>query len=173
MPQNRLLALLLRLEESKAQFIVVGGLAAVLHGAPVQTYDVDIVYARNPQNIDRLLTVLVSLDAIFRAQPERRLRPAASHLSGGGHLNLLTSGGPLDLLGTVGRDLRYEDLLSRSSTMKIGAEIQIHVLDLETLIELKEQLGGDKDAAVLPVLRHTLEERKRQRKIKNTGHGLS
>jgi hypothetical protein len=59
--------------------------------------------SRNPENINRLLA---SLDAIFRAQPQRRLGPSAGHLSGGGHLNLLTSGGPLDLLGTVGRDLR-------------------------------------------------------------------
>ena len=156
MPKNRLLALLGKLEESKAQFIVVGGLAAVLHGAPVQTYDVDIVYARNLENIDRLLAVLASLDAIFRVQPQRRLRPAASHLSSSGHLNLLTTGGPLDLLGSVGRDLRYEDLLPHSSKMDIGGEVQIQVLDLEMLIELKEQLGGDKDTAVLPVLRQTL-----------------
>jgi len=43
MSRNRLFTLLRSLEESKAQLILVGGLAAVLHGAPVQTYDVDIL----------------------------------------------------------------------------------------------------------------------------------
>jgi hypothetical protein len=82
-----------------------------------------------------LLAVLASLDAIFRAQPERRLRLCASHLSGSGHLNLLTTNGPLDLLATIGQNLLYEDLLSHSSLMEIGQGIQIQVLDLETLIE--------------------------------------
>lgn len=162
MPENRLLALLQRLEESKAQFIVVGGLAAVLNGAPVQTYDLDIVYSRNPENIEYLLKALESLDAAFRIQPERRLKPNASHLSGSGPLNLLTRYGPLDLLATVGRNLTYEDLLPHCSTINVGAGVRIKILNLETLIELKEQLAGDKDLATLPILRQTLKESKRK-----------
>jgi hypothetical protein len=146
------------LAQSKVEFIVVGGLAAVLRGAPIQTYDVDIVYARNPENIRRLLGVLASLDAIFRIQPERRLRPTASHLSGSGHLNLITVQGPLDVLATIGTNLGFEDLIPHSSKMDVGGGIEIKVLDLETLIEIKEQLAGDKDVAVLPILRKTLKE---------------
>lgn len=160
---NKLLALLRTLAESEAQFIVIGGIAAVLQGAPVQTYDLDIVYAVNPENVNRLLGVLESLDATFRIQPDRLLRPAASHLSGGGHLNLLTNSGPLDLLGTISENLRFQDLLPCSSNMDIGAGIPIRVLDLETLIEIKEHLGGDKDIAVLPLLRQTLKESKKRR----------
>ncbi|MGH9625727.1 MAG: hypothetical protein ACRD4G_15525, partial [Bryobacteraceae bacterium] len=135
---------------------------AVLNGAPVQTYDVDIVYSRSPENIRYLLEALESLDAVFRIQPERRLRPNASHLSGSGHLNLVTCNGPLDLLATVGRSLTYEDLLAHCSKMDIGGGIQINVLNLETLIEMKEQLAGDKDLAVLPILRQTLKEAKKK-----------
>jgi predicted nucleotidyltransferase len=161
--QNSLFGLLKSLAESNSQFIVVGGLAAVLHGAPVHTYDVDIVYARTPENIARLIEVLASLDAIFRIQPERKLRPTESHLSGSGHLNLLTRNGPLDLLATIGDGLSYQNLLPHSSKMDLGHGVQIQVLNLEKLIEVKEQLAGDKDIAVLPVLRHTLNEWKRQR----------
>lgn len=161
MQENKLLALLRTLADSKSQFIVVGGLAAVLNGAPVQTYDVDIVYSRNPENIEYLLKALESLDAVFRIQPERRLKPDASHLSGGCHLNLLTRYGPLNLLAAVGRNLTYEDLLAHCSTMSIGDSVSINVLNLETLIEMKEQLAGDKDLAVLPILRQTLKESKR------------
>jgi hypothetical protein len=161
MSQNRLLALLRTLAESKSEFIVVGGLAAVLRGAPVQTYDLDILFARDPENIERLLAVLESLDAIFRIQPERRLKPTASHLLGAGHLNLLTNDGPLDLLATIGENSRFEDLLPHSSKMNVGTGFQIQVLDLETLIEVKERLGGEKDIAVLPILRATLRESKK------------
>ncbi len=164
MQENRLHGLLRRLEESKSQFIVVGGLAAVLNGAPVQTYDVDLVYLRSPENIEHLLEVLASLDAVFRIQPERRLKPTASHLSGSGHLNLLTRNGPLDLLATIGKNLTYDDLLAHCSEMDIGDGIRIKVLDLEILIEIKEQLAGDKDLAVLPILRQTLRELRKKRK---------
>lgn len=162
MQENRLLRLLRVLEQSKSDFIIVGGLAAVLNGAPVQTYDLDIVYSRSTENIKRLLEVLASLDAIFRIQPDRHLRPTASHLSGSGHLNLLTRYGPLDLLATIGTNLTYEQLLSHCSEMGIGEEARVKVLDLETLIELKEQLATEKDLAVLPILRQTLKESKRR-----------
>jgi hypothetical protein len=55
MAERKLRALLRILAEGKVQFIVVGGLAAVLNGAPIHTYDVAIVYARNSENIARLL----------------------------------------------------------------------------------------------------------------------
>ncbi len=162
MQGTKLLATLRTLSESNSRFVVVGGLAAVLNGAPIQTYDIDLVYSRNPENIERLLTALASLDAVFRLQPERRLRPTASHLSGTGHLNLLTRGGPLDLLATVGRNLTYEDLLPHSAEMRIGDGVHVQVLDLETLIALKQDLAGDKDLAVLPILRQTLKELKKK-----------
>ncbi|HEX5431759.1 MAG TPA: hypothetical protein VFW83_07325 [Bryobacteraceae bacterium] len=67
------------------------------------------------------------------------------------------------MLGTIGRGLDYNALLSHSVEMDIGGGVQIHVLRLEKLIEIKEELGGEKDRAMLPILRQTLEE-KRKRK---------
>lgn len=163
MQQGNLRATLRSLHESGCEFIVVGGLAAVLHGAPIQTYDIDLVYRRTAENIDHLLTVLASLDAVFRVQPQRRLRPTAQHLLASGHLNLLTVNGPLDLLATAGRNLSYEDLITHSVEMDIGDGIRIRVLDLETLIALKQELAGEKDIAVLPILRQTLREIKKKR----------
>jgi hypothetical protein len=145
------------------QFLVVGGLAAVLNGAPINTWDLDVVHSRDAANIARLLPVLENLDAIYRIQPERRLRPTESYLVSPGHQNLVTRYGPLDLLGTIGRNLSYEDLLPHSVEMDIGEGIRIRVLDLETLIAVKEELGGEKDRAVLPTLRRTLEEKKKLR----------
>jgi predicted nucleotidyltransferase len=163
MQEGKLVATLRRLRESEVEFVLVGGLAAVLNGAPIQTFDVDLVYSREPANIDRLLAVLRSLDAVFRIQPERRLRPDRSHLAGGGHLNLLTSFGPLDLLGTIGENLAFPDLLSHSHEMEVGQGIHIRVLNLETLISMKERLASEKDLAMLPVLRRTLSETRKKR----------
>jgi hypothetical protein len=104
------------------------------------------------------IPVLESLDAVFRIQPERQLRPVRSHLAGTGYLNLITNSGPFDLLGSIGAGLGYAELLPHSSAMEIGTGISIRVLELETLIEIKEALAGDKDRAMLPILRQTLEE---------------
>jgi hypothetical protein len=107
--------------------------------------------------------VLEVLDAVFRMQPEQRLRPNASHLASSGHLNLITRYGPLDLLGTIGRDLGCQELIPHSIELDIAEGLRIRVLELETLIAIKEELGGEKDRAVLPILRRTLEEKKKLR----------
>ena len=162
MPDHRFTATLRALVEAGVEFIVVGGVAAVLNGAPVSTFDLDVVHARDAANVARLLPVLDSLDAVFRLQPERQIRPTAGHLSGPGPLNLIARYGPFDLLGTIGRGLNYQDLLPHSIEMEIAAGILVRVLDLETLVAIKEELGGEKDRAVLPVLRRTLAEKRRQ-----------
>lgn len=158
MQEGKLVATLRHLCEAGVQFILVGGVAAVLQGAPIQTFDIDVVYSRDPENIHRLQAVLNSLDAIFRIQPERRLRPNETHLAAGGHLNLLTRFGPVDVLGSIGQQLAFEDLLPLSNQMDIGPGLRVRVLNLDVLIAIKEHLASDKDLAVLPVLRQTLRQ---------------
>jgi hypothetical protein len=150
------------LRRASVEFIVVGGLAAVLNGAPVDTIDLDIVQRRDAENIAKLLRVLDAIDAIYRMQPERRLRPNASHLSAPGHNNLITTCGPLDVLGTIGRGLAFEDLIPHTVEMDIGEGLRVRVLNLEKIIALKEELAGDKDLAALPILRRTLEQKQRR-----------
>jgi predicted nucleotidyltransferase len=161
MPDPKLIAILRALHDGGVEFIVVGGVAAVLNGAPIYTFDIDVVHSRDAANVDRLLHVLDALDAVFRIQPERRLKPNVSHLASAGHLNLITRYGPLDLLGSIGRDLGYQNLVPHSVELDISEDLRIRILDLETLIALKEELGGEKDRAVLPILRRTLEEKKK------------
>jgi hypothetical protein len=153
------LALLEALAEHQVDFIVVGGVCAVLHGAPVATFDLDVVHARAPENLGRLLTALHALDAYYREQPERKLRPTLSHLASSGHQLLLTRSGPLDLLGTIGEDLAYEDLLAQTTELAISERLRVRLLNLETLIAIKEEMAREKDQAVLPTLRRTLEEK--------------
>jgi hypothetical protein len=147
------------LREGGVEFVLVGGLAAALHGAPAASVDVDVVPARNEENLAKLLLVLTSIDAIYRIQPARRLRPDASHLLSRVHHNFLTSFGPLDVLGTIGRGLTYEDLLPHTIERDIGDGIHVQVLDLPTIIAIKEELGAEKDLAALPLLRRTLREK--------------
>jgi hypothetical protein len=161
MPDSSFLTALRALHEGGVKFVIVGGLAAVLNGAPVNTLDLDIVPARDEANVARLLRVLDALDAIYRMQPDRRLKPDASHLSSPGHHNLITNCGPLDVLGTIGGGLGYEDLLPHTVEMETGGGVRVRVLNLATIVALKEELLGEKDLAVLPILRRTLEQKQR------------
>ena len=130
----------------------------MLHGAPVTTFDLDVVHARNRENIARLLSALEELEAVYRVQPERQLRPDESYLAGPGHQLLLTKFGPLDVLGMIGKSRTWEDLRGHSRTMEMEPGVVLRVLDLETLIAVKEELGFPKDTAILPVLRQALKE---------------
>ena len=115
-------------------FAIVGGVAAVLNGAPVNTFDLDIVPARDEENVAKLVGVL------------------ETH-------NLITNCGPLDVLGTIGRGLSYEDLLPDTTELEISAGLRVRVLNPATISALKEELRSPKDVAVLPILRRTLEEK--------------
>jgi hypothetical protein len=113
-PSPDFAAILRALAGHRVEFIVVGGICGVLHGAPIATFDVDIVHSRAPENIDRLLAALDALDAYYRGQWPRRIRPQRSHLSSPGHQLLMTHAGPLDLLGAIGAGLGYDNLLSHT-----------------------------------------------------------
>jgi hypothetical protein len=150
------------LRKYDAEFIVIGGVGAALCGAPITTLDVDVLHRRTPENAERLLKALADLDAIYRMGAYRRIRPNESYLLSPGHQLLLTNQGSLDLLGTVGEGLSYEDMLPHSEEMAIAADVSVRVLNLDKLIELKRQAGRDKDLAVLPVLEAVLKESRRR-----------
>lgn len=154
-------AMVRALASHRVECIIVGGVGAVLQGAPVMTYDLDVVHARTPENIDRLLTALQGLDAYYREHEPRRLRPTAAYLGSPGHHLLMTAYGPLDVLGTVTGERGYDELLPHTRELALDEGLSVRVLDLKTLILLKEESGRDKDRAVLPILRRALELRDR------------
>jgi hypothetical protein len=138
------------------EFIVVGGMAAVLQGAPVHTIDLDIVYALSDANISRLERALTELGAVFRDDP-RKIAPNRSHLQSRGHKLLQTAAGPLDVLATIETNTTFEDLLPDSDWLEVDGS-RFRVLSLARLIVVKEQLSRAKDQAMLVLLRATLDE---------------
>ncbi len=88
------------LERHDVRYVVVGGVAAVLAGAPISTYDLDIMHSRAPENLPKLIDALHGLDAHYR-NDRRHLVPNESHLKGPGHQLLKTRFGDLDVLGTI------------------------------------------------------------------------
>ena len=160
-PAPDFLAVLRELASHRVDFVIIGGVGAVLQGAPVSTFDLDLVHSRTPDNVQRLSAALQSMDAWYREHAQTRLRPSARDLAGAGHHLLVTRSGPLDLLGAVTGGRGYEELLPNAIEILAEQDLPVKVLDLANLITLKEELGREKDVAMLPILRRTLEERER------------
>lgn len=142
-------------------FVLVGALAAVAQGAPVTTHDVDIVHARTPGNLDRLVQALAKVHAYYRGQPaDRQLAADRNALATTGHSLLMTDLGPLDCLGTIegGRD--YDALVPLSVVVDFDGR-RLRVLRLETIVALKRESKAPKDLLALPVLEETLKRRRR------------
>lgn len=155
-----LVEILRALTRHRVEFIIVGGVASVLQGAPVVTFDLDIMHRRTDENVTRLLAALDDLYAMFR-DDRRRLRPTASHLIGPGHLLLTTAQGPLDVLGTIGAGMTYDTAIDDADAFDLE-QMPIRVLALPRIIASKEQAGRPKDVATLPILRATLDEIRRR-----------
>lgn len=159
-PPQSLTTLLARLAASGADFLLVGGLAAVAQGAPLTTVDVDVVHRRDAENVDRLLAFLEAVDARYRGRPAGQvLRPTREALLGTGRQLLVTSLGPLDVLGAIegGRD--YPSLLPEAVTVLVEGQ-PVRVVRLEALAELKRGATSAKDRLVLALLEDTIRQRR-------------
>lgn len=156
MPSPSLTTIVETLAAANVEFVLVGGLAAAAQGAPIATFDVDVVHRRTEDNVGRLLGALSSIDAHYRGRaPGDVLRPTAEILRGTGHSLLVTTLGPLDVLGAIegGRD--YDALLPDSTSIQLRGH-EVRVLKLELLVELKRQSTHPKDLAKLPLLEEAL-----------------
>jgi len=150
------------LTRHEVEFIVVGGIAAILQGSPVTTEDVDVVYRVSDENCRRLAEALDELDASYADPGGRIVRPDAERLTSSRVHLLNTTCGRVDLMRTVGHDLGYTELLGRSKELEIE-ELSVRVLELEAIIETKEQADRPKDRYQLPFLRQLLAEIRRLR----------
>ena len=157
-PPSDLTTLLARLAASGVDFVLVGGLAAVAQGAPITTFDVDIVHARDPDNIDRLLGFLAQVGARYRGRPGADpLPPSRAALEGPGHSLFMTDLGPLDALGTIEDGLSYPDLLPDALELEVG-EHRVRVWSLAAIVRWKRASSHPKDQRVLPILEEVLRQ---------------
>jgi predicted nucleotidyltransferase len=153
-----LTTLLTALAASGVEFVLVGGLAAVAQGAPITTFDVDIVHERTPNNIDRLLAFLARFNARYRGRPgSDPLPPSRTALEGPGHSLFMTDLGPLDVLGAIEDGLSFEDLIRDSVSIDLDGHA-VRVLSLPAIVRIKRRSNHPKDQQALPVLEEALRQ---------------
>jgi predicted nucleotidyltransferase len=160
---NDVASMLRVLAEHDVEFVVVGGVAAVLHGSSRVTRDLDVVYARAPENLARLVRALEGLHPYPRgAPPGLPFRWDADTLRHGLNFTLETDVGNLDLLGEITGGGSYLELLVDSiETSAFG--FTFRCLDLDALIRVKRAAGRPRDLEAIAELQVIREERAARR----------
>lgn len=156
------------LEAEGARYVVIGGTAAVIGGATHVTFDLEITPARDVENLERVAAALRRLNAKpFGLPPEaaRHLQLDGTTLACGTTWKFITDYGELDLALNPDGTRGYEDLRRGAFRTEVQG-LNIWVSSLEDVIRSKEAAGRERDRAVLPDLRRTLELR-RERDARN------
>jgi hypothetical protein len=156
------LSALRTLVRHEVRFVLIGGFAGALRGSPVITGDLDVCYARDEPNLERLADALRALDAHLRgAPPEIPFRLDARTLRAGDHFTFATSAGAVDCLGMPAGTSGYPDLDSKATDEEVDG-VTIRVASLDDLIRMKRAAGRPKDRIAvewLSALRDELEEK--------------
>jgi hypothetical protein len=148
------------LHEHDVRYVLIGGLAAVIHGSTAMTNDADIVPDPDPANLERLAGALRALDARLRVpdNPEGlAFEPHPALLASMRTLNLTTSCGDLDLAADPAGIDDFGQLAASAVSYEIAGQ-EVAVAALADIIRSKEAAGRPKDHATLPILRALAEE---------------
>ena len=145
------------------RFVIIGGIAGVLLGSPSFTFDLDLCYDRDRDNLERLARALTELRATLRgAPPGLPFRLDAKTLQMGDWFTFETSSGDLDCLGTPAGTSGYADLARNAMEVVVDGNLQVMVASIEDLLRMKRAAGRPKDLIAVEILSALKEERDRR-----------
>ena len=143
------------LHRHRVEFVLIGGMAATLHGSDVVTFDLDVSPRSTKDSLDRLASALRELDSVLRVvgEPGGVAFDAHAELLERTHvLNLVTRAGDLDIVVRLAGTAGYDDLARDAVAISVSG-VPILVASLPDVIRSKEAANREKDRAVLPALK--------------------
>lgn len=156
-------ALFAALTDAGVEYVVVGGVAATVHGSTRLTQDIDVVYGRSDENLARLEEALAPFHPYPRgAPPGLPFEWSRETLKRGLNFTLTTDVGAIDLLGEVVGGGGYGELVHRSEPVDLFGH-EVLCLGLDALIAVKRAAGRPKDLEAIAELEAIREERGRPR----------
>jgi hypothetical protein len=140
-------------------FVLIGGLAGIAHGSAYPTYDLDVMYSRNRDNLERLAELLRKLGATLRgAPPDLPFALDADTLEQGGNFTFETRLGAVDILAYPEGAPKYEEVKNAADQVELGGR-RVSVASLDHLIAMKDAAGRPKDQLMATEYRTLADER--------------
>lgn len=158
--RENLKALLERLLQHDIDFVLAGGLACVVHGSPLVTYDIDICISIDEEQIGKLRNALKDLSPKHRMNPSFKPSFAdfPSKLEGVNNIYLETDLGVLDILSVLSPVGDFKQVKQNAITVSLFG-YPCKVVSIEDLIRIKETMTRPKDKETLLHLREIIKNR--------------
>lgn len=153
------------LSERGVKFVVLGGFAAMVHGSPVPTEDIDVIPSREIENLEKLAGALQEMNAAIRTSdgPVHTRLDAGFIASMPNMLNLVTDYGDMDLVfNPAGQLSNFEQWSQRAESAQLEPGLVVAVAALDDIIASKSAVNRLKDQKALPYLESLRDELRRQ-----------
>jgi len=150
--------LLRRLIAAEVEFVLVGGFAAVAHGVPLVTRDVDICCRFTEANLMRIQRAFADLHPVHRSRPDLPLDLTKEQCASLKNLYIRTDLGVVDCLGEILGVGGFDEVAKHGIDVDLPGG-KYRVLDLDGFIRAKEAMGRRQDRITV---KHLQEIQKRQ-----------
>lgn len=128
------------LNDAGVRYVLIGGIALIRHGVVRATRDIDAVFDPDPDNVERIRTLV---DRWGATRPDGSPIPKGG-IAGGRTIHLSTPHGELDLLSEVAAALPFSDLLQRAETRRVDG-VEAPICSLADLVAMKRTVGRERD----------------------------
>jgi hypothetical protein len=163
-PSLKLRALVEVLDRHAVDFVVIGGVAGIIHGSAHPTYDFDILYARDDKNLGRMAAALQKLNVTLANAPaDLPFQVDARTLAAGSNFTFESDLGRFDILGFA-EGMRDYDAVRSASTMEELWGFPVRTASIDDLIRMKRAAGRPKDKAMVEELIALVEDQRRAAK---------
>ena len=163
-PSLKLRTLFEVLERNAVDFIVIGGVAGIVHGSAYPTYDFDLLYSRDEKNLERMAAVLVELHVTLRNAPsDLPFQIDARTLAAGSNFTFDSNVGAFDILGHADGMRDYETMRADSVREELWG-VPVRVASIDDLIRMKRAAGRPKDKSMAEELTALVEDQRRAAK---------
>jgi hypothetical protein len=146
------------LADGGVECILVGGVAATVHGSARLTRDIDVVYSRRPENLARLVAALGPFEPYLRGAPRGLpFRWDDATIARGLNFTLTTTLGDIDLLGEITGGGGFDDLRPHAHPVRVF-DRDVLCLALPMLIRVKRAAGRPRDLEAIAELEAIADE---------------